>query len=130
MIGYTYHRKITKELLDSINVGDQVKCNDWTFPRTVKGVSENYFVMARNAFGGIEYTICDKRPWGPGRLYDFRNGMILVGAESRFFGGETWYELDKAPDMKEYLDSLENGRIGFYRASMEMLEYIAILKKS
>ena len=37
---YTHYRNITREILDTIKVGDLVKINDWTKPLRVKAVSE------------------------------------------------------------------------------------------
>lgn len=127
---YTRHTVITKELLDSIQVGDQVKCNDWLYPRIVKAVSENFFVMARKAFGKIEYTVCDKRPWGVKEKYEPRKVMAYTNPEDFTYG---WYyngfDFDEDTNMQEYIDALESGKIGLYRREGFVLEYIAILKK-
>lgn len=48
---YVHYTDITREILDTIKVGDLVKINDWTKPLRVKAVSENYFVMVSNLFG-------------------------------------------------------------------------------
>lgn len=48
---YVHYTDITREILDTIKVGDLVKINDWTKPLRVKAVSENYFVMVNNLFG-------------------------------------------------------------------------------
>ena len=43
--------EITKEILDSIKVGDIVRCNGWKRGLRVKAVSKNYILMSNNAFG-------------------------------------------------------------------------------
>lgn len=48
---YVHYTDITREILDTIKVGDLVKINDWTKPLRVKAVSENYFVMVSNLVG-------------------------------------------------------------------------------
>ena len=60
--GYEQHTTITKELLDGIKVGDLIKVNDWKKPLRVKGVSDNYFVMATKQFGDTIYSVCEKKP--------------------------------------------------------------------
>ena len=50
--------ELTKDVLDSIKVGDLIKINDWKRPMRVKAVTENYFVMAYKAFGAWVYSVC------------------------------------------------------------------------
>ena len=49
--------KITREVLDSIKIGDYIRCNDWKRAMRVYGVSDNYFVVARKAFGKWIYSV-------------------------------------------------------------------------
>ena len=44
---YSHYSNITKEILDTVKVGDLIKINDWKKPMRVKAVSENYFVMTK-----------------------------------------------------------------------------------
>lgn len=110
---YEQHEIITKELLDSIKVGDLVKVNDWKNPMRVKGVSENYFVMARKVFGSVIYSVCEKIPW-PGIMYNaMRGGMFHVGRDSWVFGWGGWgldseYDFDNAELTAAYLQSFED----------------------
>lgn len=60
MKNYETHVEITKELLDSIKVGDLIKINDWKKPLRVMGVSKNYFVMAVKQFSDTVYSACEK----------------------------------------------------------------------
>lgn len=106
--GYEIHREITKELLDSVKVGDLVKCNDWKIPYRVKGVSENYFVMARKMFGRVAYSICEKKPWRGFRHNAMTGGMFHIGPDHWVFGWHS-YDFDDQENMAEYLDSLEKG---------------------
>lgn len=55
---YVNYKNITREILDSVKVGDTVKCNDWEESMKVVGVSDNYFVMV----DGDYYSICEKKP--------------------------------------------------------------------
>lgn len=59
---YVVYESITKELLDTVNVGDLILTNDSKQPLRVYGVSPNYFVMARRAFGQWLYSVCEKKP--------------------------------------------------------------------
>ena len=45
---YEQYTDITKELLDSIRVGDLVKVNDWKKPPRVKGVSGKWCEVSEN----------------------------------------------------------------------------------
>lgn len=84
--GYEQHTTITKELLDGIKVGDLIKVNDWKKPLRVKGVSDNYFVMATKQFGDTIYSVCEKKPWGGIRYNAMVGGMFHVGRDSWTFG--------------------------------------------
>ena len=45
--------EINKSVLDSIEVGDLVKVNDWTKPMRVKFVAENGFAMTQKTLGTL-----------------------------------------------------------------------------
>lgn len=108
---YEIHEEITKEVLDSVQVGDLVKCNDWTVPYRVKGVSENYFVMARKMFGQTSYSICEKKPW-PGIKYNaMTGGMFHIGPDNMVFGWIGGYDFDDEANTAEYLEALESGEL-------------------
>ena len=112
MSGYTVHEKITKEVLDSVEVGDLVKFQDWRAPYRVKGVSENYFVAARKIGHGVSYTICEKKPWPGVRHNAMRGGMFHIGPDHWIFGWIGWengYDFDDKEAVERYLQSLETG---------------------
>ena len=44
---YVHYPTVTREILDTIKVGDLIRVNDWKKPMRVKAVSENYFVMTK-----------------------------------------------------------------------------------
>lgn len=44
-MGYVRYPNATREILDTVCVGDLIKINEWKVPLRVKAVSENYFVM-------------------------------------------------------------------------------------
>lgn len=111
---YDVHEEITRELLDKIKVGDMVKCNDWGRPMRVKGVSENYFVMAASHFGKTIYSICEKKPWDGIRYNHMRGGMFHIGTDNWIFGWGGWdpdggYDFDDEKMTAKYLESLEMG---------------------
>lgn len=112
---YEQHTEITKELLDSIKVGDLIKVNDWKKPLRVKGVSENYFVMAIKQFKDTIYSVCEKKPWGGIRYNSMVGGMFHVGRDSWLFGWvgfvgcENSYDFEDAEKTAEYLQSFEEG---------------------
>lgn len=109
---YEQHTEITKELLDSIKVGDLIKVNDWEKPLRVKGVSENYFVMATKQFGDTIYSVCEKKPWDGVRHNEMTGGMFHVGRDSwvfGWFGFDEGYDLENTEKTSEYLQSFESG---------------------
>ena len=128
MSEYKLYIEITKELLDSVQVGDLIKCNDWTTPLRVKGVSENYFVMARKMFGGTNYSICEKKPWDGTQYNAFRCGMFHIGTDNSIFGWSGGYDFDDEANVKEYLEALESGDIELSLRSGCSLESVAIKK--
>jgi len=114
--GYEVYENVSKELLDSICVGDLIKVNGWKTPLRVKGVSENYFVMARKAFGeNCIYSVCEKKPWGGIRHNSMTGGMFHVGRDSWLFGApvdygdSNYYDFDNAKATAEYLALFETG---------------------
>lgn len=106
---YRQYTEITKELLDSICVGDLVKVNNWKKPLRVKGVSANYFVMATKQFGKTVYSVCEKKPWGGIRHNEMTGGLFHVGRDSWLFGwiGFDDYDFENAKKTAEYLQSFE-----------------------
>ena len=56
--------ELTKEILDTIKVGDRIKVNSWKRPFTVRAVSENYFIMTVPFFDSYRYSICEKNKRG------------------------------------------------------------------
>lgn len=59
---YVYYSEVTREILNTIKVGDLVRVNNWDKPMQVKAVSENYFVMTQNMSGDTYYSVCSKLP--------------------------------------------------------------------
>ena len=108
---YEIYDEVSKKVLDSVQVGDLVKFNDWAAAYRVKGVSENYFVAARKMFGQVGYTICEKKRW-PGIRYNaMRGGMYHIGPDNLIFGWPEGYDFDNEEVMERYLRALETERI-------------------
>jgi len=111
---YEFHDNITKELLDGVKTGDLIKVNDWKSPLRVRGVSENYFVMSRRAFGKCIYSVCEKKPWKGIRYNAMVGGMFHVGRDNYIFGapidfGDTdYYDFDNQEATAEYLNLFES----------------------
>lgn len=112
---YNIYEEITKELLDSIKVGDLIKINDWNKPLRVRAVSKNYFVMASKMFGKWNYSVCEKIPWD-GIIYnDMRGGFFHVGVDSWTFGSPIWckfneygsYDFENIDASQAYIESFE-----------------------
>lgn len=82
----TKYTDITKELLDSIKVGDLVAIQGWDSLLEVKCVSDNYFVMADTSPDKQGwYSICEKK-LSPYTHNDMRKGLFHCGTDFWIFG--------------------------------------------
>ena len=112
---YVHYDNITREILDTIKVGDLIKVNDWKKPMKVKAVSDNYFVMTQNLFGNTYYSVCSKLPWNGIRYNSMVGGMFHCSTDNWIFGSPlTWdydnlYKFDNDEANQKYLQSFENG---------------------
>lgn len=112
---YIYYSNVTREVLDTIVVGDLVKVNDWTKPMRVKAVSDNYFVMTKKQFGDTYYSVCSKLPWNGIRYNAMRGGMFHCGPDNWIFGApvsidyDNLYEFDNEEANQAYLKMFEDG---------------------
>lgn len=88
------YTQITRELLDTIEVGDLVRVNTWSKPLEVKAVSENYFVMASEK----EYSVCSKLPRSGG----FGSPLCIYC--------ENVYKFSNEKVNKQYLQEFEDGK--------------------
>lgn len=113
---YIVIAKPTKADLDKIQVGDNVKCNNWRQPLTVKAVSENYFIMVRNCFGKPLYSICEKTP-----CTITYNGMVegypTIGMDFWIFGKFDYF---KQEDIEGCLKELESGETKLSRTAIAL----------
>lgn len=106
MAKYKEFCEITKELLDSVEVGDVVRMNDWKRGMVVRGVTANYFVMATMMFGEWLYSVCEKKP-SKINYNMMTRGMFHIGRDSWVFGfGE--YKFDDKEWVDQYLNSFED----------------------
>lgn len=109
---YERYENVTKEILDSIEVGNFVKINDWKRPMKVVGVSENYFCMIQKVCGEICYSVCEKKPWGGIRYNAMRGGMFHCGTDNMVFGyGNFDYKFNDEKQIENYLKAFENGEV-------------------
>lgn len=93
---------LTKEVLDSIKVGDKIKCNDWKHGMVVRAVSKNYFIMASKKF----YSICEKLPRKSTYNYAYQ-GKFTIGPDNY----HCYYDYCNCnqEELKEALLRLEDG---------------------
>ena len=111
---YTHYTDITKDILDTVKVGDLIKVNNWKRPMRVKAVSENYFVMTQNQFGNTYYSVCEKKPWDGIRHNSMIGGMFHCGTDNWIFGSpltvnyENVYQFNNEESNKKYLQSFED----------------------
>lgn len=112
---YTHYTDVTREILDTIKVGDLIKVNDWKRPMRVKAVSENYFVMTQKMFGDTWYSVCSKLPWDGIRHNAMRGGMFHCSTDNWIFGStlcfdyDNLYEFENEEANQKYLQEFENG---------------------
>lgn len=111
---YTAYSDITKELLDSIEVGDLIKVNDWKRPLRCKGTTDDYFVMSTKQFGSTCYSVCEKQRWNGGNHNGMVNGKFHVGRDGWIFGSSAWlpfgkgnYDFDNYEATIAYLKTFE-----------------------
>lgn len=113
---YIHYANITRGVLDTIKVGDLIKVNDWKKPMRVKVVSDNYFLMARNQFGGTLYSVCSKIPWNGIRHNAMVGGMFHCGSDNWIFGSplaadyEDLYLFENGEANRLYLRDFEDGK--------------------
>ena len=107
------NEELTKEILDSIKVGDRI--SQETKYMKVVGVSENFIFATQNLFGEVYYAVFDKNPsegshnavWYPncrikGKYYCAPMGLI---------GGESYEEYDTPEGVQKNLEALESGKV-------------------
>ena len=102
--------QITKELLDTIKVGDKIMCYKWKKYYDVVGVSDNYFIMSGVENGENYYSHCEKKP----ALYDKNNvskGDFRISIDNRIFGSEYGYDFSNSTVVEKTLNALENGEL-------------------
>lgn len=112
---YIHYENVTREILDTIKVGDLIRVNDWKKPMRVKAVSENYFVMTQKQFGNTYYSVCSKLPWEGVRHNYMIGGMFHCGPDNWVFGFPTsidyddLYEFENEEGNQKYLQEFERG---------------------
>lgn len=111
---YTHYTNVTKEILDTIKVGDLIKINNWKRPMRVKAVSKNYFVMTQKVCGNTCYSVCEKLPWGGIRYNSMVGGMFHCGTDNWVFGSPlsisytNLYAFENEEANQAYLQGFEN----------------------
>lgn len=114
-MSYVRYPNVTREILDTVCVGDLIKINEWKVPLRVKAVSENYFVMTRKQFGHTVYSVCSKLPWDGIRHNEMRGGMFHCSTDNWVFGSplsvdyEHLYDFENDDANDAYLQSFESG---------------------
>lgn len=123
MRDYIHYTNITREILDTIKVGDLVKINDWGKPLRVKAVSNNFFVMAQKQFKNTVYSVCSKLPFEGIRYNNMRNGMFHCGTDDSVFGSPHGYEFGNEKEANTYLKDFENGNLHLsFRTSIPVFD--------
>lgn len=119
---------VTKELLNSVEVGNLVKCNDWKKPMKVIGVSDNYFMMIRKTPKGIVYSICEKKRCNHTRN-DYTKGCFRIGTDNIIGGIDFYGDWANKDDINQYLNRLENGEIELSARTTVNLSRLKIEKR-
>lgn len=104
---------ITKELLNTIKVGDFIKVNTWKRPLKVIAVSENFFIMWRPFIKTWLYSICEKskRGYEHNLWYRPNNGFMadefVCGSDDHY----TKYNYSDEKECQKALKELESGKL-------------------
>ena len=112
---YVHYTNITRNILDTIKVGDLIKVNDWESPMEVKAVSENYFVMTESRDNEKYYSVCLKLLWDGVRYNSMVGGMFHCGTDNWIFGSplqfeyENVYYFENEECNRKYLEEFEKG---------------------
>lgn len=138
--------QITREVLDSIKVGDWISVNMWASPLRVYAVSKNFFVMARWTVKGWVYSVCEKT-----RRWHQYNGIIPgyfhCGDDFWLFGAPVWsrfnckgYDFKNAEAAQAYINSFEDASLNDLGSGGELshisdrratpIKYIEIFRKT
>ena len=117
---YTTYKNPHKDVLDTVHVGDLVKCNDWKSPLRVLAVGKKFFVMGRKMFGKFCYSVCHKEDanFWHNRI---KQGMPYIGLDSWVFG-----KYDYETEYDEALQDFENGEVEVSHRSGVALYQISI----
>lgn len=108
---YECYENVTKEILDSIKTGDKIKVNNWRNGYTVKGVTDNYFVMViEQQNNNFLYSVCEKKIRTCGDYNRMREGMFHVSSDNWLFGygALDGYNFNNEEWVKDYLNSFED----------------------
>lgn len=109
---YKNYENPTKEILDTLEIGDTVKCNKWREPYKVVAISDNYFIMTRPIKGKtyVSYSICYKNKAGFTRMHSENCGILpdlpYIGPDFSLFG--RFHYID---DCEDALKQLESGEL-------------------
>lgn len=104
---------VTKELLNTIKVGDLIKVNTWKRPMRVIAVSENFFIMWKKHFNTYMYSICEKnkRGYHHNTVYrpacGFYEDEFVCGSDDHY----TKYDYSNEKECKKALEELEKGTL-------------------
>ena len=114
MNGFVHYKDITRKILDTIKVGDEILVNNWTDPMTVKCVSENYFVMTCVKDEDTYYSVCSKKPWNGIKHNAMVGGMFHCGTDDWICGSplcisnENLYQFANMELSLKYLQEFED----------------------
>lgn len=113
---YKHYTDVTREILDTIKIGDLIKINNWKKPMRVMAVSKNYFVMKSKVFKTNYYSVCSKLPWNGVKHNNMTNGMFHCGADDWIFGSplgithKNLYEFINEESNRKFLQEFEDGK--------------------
>lgn len=111
---YEIYEHPTKEILDSVGVGDLVKISDWKKPYKVMAVSKDHFVMIAKRFKDTYYSICSKVP-SEDNYNNMKKGFFFAGAlQWNFIKSYDWNSKESMADL---LNDLENPEVEDVRMS-------------
>lgn len=120
--------EINKSILDSIEVGDLIKINEWKEPMKVKFVAENGFAMTQKTFGGTYYSIFPKKTYEE-EVKPKQRGMYRCGPDNWICGSnlcddyEKLYEFENPEASAAYFRAFGDGE-----TDLSMKHSVAVYK--
>lgn len=120
---------LTKEVLDSISVGDTVRINGSKRGMKCQGKTDNFIALANKSFQGkYYYSIIDTH----GFAYDSSEQLrFICGTDNLIFGDPLFnYDFSDKEALREYLGRFESGETEVSGRNWVVIRELVIVRKA